>query len=496
VSSLRVAWTLSLPPGPNEATPLVHEGVLFVHSYGDHIQALDAVTGDELWHYHRDIPRGAFVTVHRNIALYNDKVYFTTSDAHVIALESKTGKLVWEQSVADADRKVTFATGGPVVVKGVVMQGLNGSSSPGGAFVVGLNAATGKPVWRFNTIAQPGEPNGNSWNDLPLEKRTGGSVWTAGSYDPKSGLAYFGPAPTYDTVALRTRVPHTGITNDALYTDATIALDPQTGKLAWYFQHVQNDQWDLDWAFERQIVDLTVHGQARRLVITAGKEAVYDALDARTGRYEFSIDLGLQNLIIDIDPNTGAKAINRNLTPGGNNTVTACPDAGGGKSWQPASYDPKSKILYVPLTEACMDIRAARKGLLAGIRMRPRFESDGRYGRLQAINLNTRRTVWIERQRSPLTTGALATAGGVVFAGSLDRWFAAYDASNGASLWKIRLTDVPNAAPITFRVNNRQYVAVIVGGGFGLAGGFFPLAPEIRPPATESSAIWVFELSR
>jgi alcohol dehydrogenase (cytochrome c) len=497
VRGLRVAWSLALPPGPNEATPLVHDGVIFVHSYNDNVQALDAATGDELWHYSRHLAPGGVAVVQRNIALYDDKVYFATSDVHVVALDMKTGKVIWDQPIGDS--KASRISGGPLVALGRVMQGTMGRQ-PGGQHIVGLDAETGEIRWRFNTIAQPGAPNGSSWNGLPLEKRNGGSVWTAGSYDVEQNLALFGPAPTYDTGPLRDLVKQRGVTNDALYTNSTLALDPQTGRLAWHYQHLPNDQWDFDWAFERQIVRLPIDGRMRKLIVTAGKEAIYDVLDAETGHYVFSIDLGLQNFITAIDPKTGAKVVDVKLIPSRARTITVCPHAGGAKSWLPASYDATTRILYVPLVESCMDMIPVADGergvLSSGVRwaLRPPPDSDGRYGRLQAISLETRKTVWVQRQRAPQTTGVLATAGGIVFAGALDRWFTAYDAADGGVLWKSRLSDVPNSAPITYMANGKQYVAVVVGYGGAQAATFPALVPEIRVPSARSSAIWAFEL--
>ena len=316
VRHLRLAWALALPPGPNEATPLAHDGVIFVNSYGDLIQALDGATGEEIWHYYWELPRRGTAEVHRSIALYGDKLYFATSDAHVVALKAKSGKLVWQQAVADfSEGFVTM--GGPLIAEGVVMQGVGGIRG----FIVGLDAVSGKILWKFNTIAQPGDPNGDSWNGLPLEKRSGATVWTAGSYDFEGRLAFFGPAPTYDTEPLRKPISKVGITDDALYTDATVALNPRTGRLAWYYQHMPNDQWDLDWAFERQVVHLPIGGKVRRLVLTSGKEAIYDALDSETGKFAFSLDLGVQNVVASINSESGVKSIRRELTPGGGRRV-------------------------------------------------------------------------------------------------------------------------------------------------------------------------------
>jgi alcohol dehydrogenase (cytochrome c) len=499
VSRLRLAWSIALPPGPNAATPLVHDGVIYVHSFGDNVQAFDAATGDELWHYARKLPNNSRPTVKRNLALFGNKVYFGTSDVHEVALDAKTGAVAWDTPIA-AEGTGFGLSGGPLVAHGKVLQGINGQA-PGGDYIVGLDPETGKELWRFYTIARPGEPHGESWNGLPLEKRSGGSVWTAGSYDAQTNLAFFGPAPTYDTGPLRDPVGKPGVTNDALYTNATIALDPDTGKLAWFYQHVPNDQWDFDWAFERQLLTLSVNGRDRRVLLTSGKEALYDALalDDR-GKYLFSIDMGLQNIITGIDPKTGAKHIDPNLIPSREKAVTVCPHAGAAKSWIPGSVNPSTKVLYVPLVESCMDLIPVpldqRGALSTGVNftIRPRLDSDGRLGRIAAVNLETKKPIWTERQRAPQTTGVLDTAGGVLFAGALDRWLTAYDDATGKTLWREQLTDVPSSAPITYAVNGKQYVAMVVGFGSPQSITFAMLTPEIDLPVTRSSAIFVFAL--
>jgi len=497
VGNLRVAWSWSLPNGPNEATPLVHDGVLFVHSYGDRVQALDAATGDLLWQYSRQLLKEARVTVKRNLAIYGDKLLVPTSDVHLVALDIKTGKVVWDHEIGDY--KQMGMTGGPLAAKGKVMQGTTGRV-PGGNFIVALDVQTGQEAWRFRAIPRPGEPGGDSWNGLPLEKRNGGSVWTAGSYDPGLNLAYFGIAQTYDTGPLLHPLKQPGISNDGLYTDSTVAINPDTGKLVWHFQHQPNDQWDLDWAFERQLIKLPVNGETRTLAVTAGKQAIFDALDATTGEYLFSKDLGLQNVVTAIDPKTGAKTVNPKVVPGGAEPVTVCPHPGGAKSWIPSSYNPDTKIVYVPLVESCMDLipvtDGSRPSLSSGVRwtLRARPDSDGNFGRMEAVNLLTKEVVWTQRQRAPQTTGALATAGGVVFSGAMDRWFKAYDDATGKVLWQVRLNDVPSSAPISYSVNGKQYVAMVVGNGGAQAGTWPALVPEIQNPPDHGAAIWVFEL--
>jgi alcohol dehydrogenase (cytochrome c) len=500
VAELELAWTLTLPPGPNEATPLVHDGVIFTHSFGDHVHALDAASGDELWHYQHPLPDDVPPTVKRNIALYGERVYVATSDLHVVALDYRTGEVVWDEPIGELDDEWRL-TGGPLVAAGKVMTGLVGRGA-GGPYLAAQDAETGALAWRFHSIARPGSPGGDSWNGLPLEARNGGSIWTAGSYDPALGLVYFGPAQTYDTGPLRYPVEQPGITNDALFTNTTLAIDPATGERVWHYQHHRNDQWDLDWAFERQIVELTIFGQRRKVVVTGGKPGLHDVLDAATGDYLTSFDMGLQNVFLDVDPETGEKTINEDLLPGDGKVELVCPHAGGGRSWLPSAINPRSGRVFIPAVESCMDLIPVADGergsLSTGVRwaLRPRPDSDGRYGRIQALDVATGETLWNARQRAPQSTGVLATGGGVIFAGALDRKLTAYDAASGEVLWSAPLSDVPNSNPISYAVDGRQHIAIVVGYGGAQVATFPVLTPEITLPSVRSSAIFVFALPR
>jgi len=498
VNELRVAWTWSLPNGPNESTPVVHDGVLFVQSYGDKVQALDAATGDLLWQYSRRLPAGIAPSIKRGVGIYGMRLYITTSDAHLVALDVKTGKVVFDTVAADT-KKGYRITNGPLIARGKVLVGTTGRAD-GGNYIAGFDAETGKEDWRFYTIARPDEPGGNSWNGLPLDKRNGASVWIPGSYDAVHNLALFGTGNTYDTGPLRNPVNQSGINNDGLYLDSTLALDPVTGRLAWHFQHQANGQWDLDWAFERMVVPLPLKGDTQNVVATAGKQAIFDMLDPETGKYLGSYDLGLQNVVTAIDPKTGAKTVDASLVPGDGKTKMVCPHVSGGRGWMPTSFEPGTRTLILPIVEACMDLvpvpDGERGSLSTGVRwtVRPRPGSDGKYGRLQAINLETKKTLWIDRQRAPVTTGTLVTAGGLVFVGSLDRVLSAHDAATGAALWKTRLNDVPSSAPISFSANGQEYVAVIVGPGGYQSDSYNALVPEIQNPPDHGAAIWVFEV--
>jgi alcohol dehydrogenase (cytochrome c) len=511
VRNLKLAWTYTLPPGPNASTSLVHDGVIFVAGSGDVVHALDAATGEFLWRYTnpgRPSAAAAMVGgVKRNMALYEDKLFIATSDNHVVALNAKTGERIWQSPTPSP------MSGGPLVVDGVVIQGLMrpeglggpkpplppGSCGMGGR-ILGMDAATGKLLWTFNSVPQPGEFGENSWNELPCANRAGGAVWTTGYYDPDLKLIFIGTGNTYDTGPLLKPVTKPGLSADALFTNTTLALDPKTGKRVWHFQHVPGEQWDLDWAFERMIVPLKGIGGSGKAVVTMGKPGILDAMEASTGKYLFSLDPGLQNIIKSIDPVTGRKTYDPDKIPGRESKII-CPQVSGGRNWNPSSYNPGSGLLYVPIVEACMVMAPAQPGefavLTSGVSYKtaPRPDSDGKIGRLQAFDLKSRKVLWSARQRAPITTGVLATAGGVLFAGSLDREFAAFDDANGKQLWRTRLADVPSGAPISFTANGKQYVAISTGYGTLLSTMFPSLVPEIATPTTASSAIYVFEVN-
>ena len=468
VSSLKLAWSAPLQVGSNMATPLVHDGVLYLMSTMDTVLAMDATSGAELWRYKHTLQ--GFPAAHMGVALHGNKVLVPTSDMHVLALDARTGALLWDHVIATtAKGPIPYSLrSAPLVAGGVVIQGITATMVPEGGFIVGLSLETGEELWRFHTVARPDAPGGNTWNDLPLAARSGGSVWTAGSYDADLDLVFFGSAPTYDTGPLLHRVDKPGVSNEALYTNATIALRPQTGELVWHFQHMPNDQWDLDWVYEREIVTLPVNGVNRKVVLTAGKMALFDAVDAATGQYLFSVDMGLQNIVASIDPVTGAKTLNPAAIPNAEDSNLLCPFANGGRNWPATTVNPHSKMLYVPMAEVCFEMGPTGTPgqlLSSGVTMAPQPlpGSDGKFGRWQAVNLATRELAWSHREVVTPTTALLSTAGGLVFGGALDKKFKAFDDTTGEVLWETELSDIPAGFPITYSVNGKQYVATVVG---------------------------------
>jgi alcohol dehydrogenase (cytochrome c) len=509
VGQLQSSWNWSLPVSPNEITPLVHDGVIFINS-ANRVQALNAVTGDLLWQYTRPLPaaqNGGVGAIAKNIAIYEDKIITTTADRHIIALDSKSGRLIWDHEVLPADVSGPRMTGGPLVAKGVVMMGMSSCNNyKGGCFVVGLDARTGQEKWKFFTIARPGEPGGDTWNDAPLDERFGGAVWTSGSYDPELGLAYWGLGQTYNSATLLTPRPGASAVtkNDGLYTDTTVAIDPATGKLAWHYQHMNRDVWDYDWVFERSLITLPVNGKPTKVALTAGKLAIFDAMDRATGKYLFSADMGVQNLVKSIDPVTGHKEVDRSMdVPFGGESKIICPHAGGARSWPATAYNPNSHIVFIPLVETCMKFsrrtrtaaETAAGGSDLGWVVQARPDSDGNIGRVQAYDLVNKKTVWTMRQRPTESAALLATAGGVLFEGSRDRWFRALDQATGKVLWQTRLAAQPSSFPITYSVGGTQYVAVIAGGGGAHDVTWPQITPEIDNP-TGATTLYVFKLGR
>ena len=496
---LTMSWSWSLPNGSNESTPIVHDGVMFVYGFGDVLQALDAATGDLLWQYSRRLPKGTFAGNKKSIAILGTHVFMATSDLHMVALDVKTGAVKWDMPVVPPSNRGNSMSGGPVVAKGKVIIGTSGFQG-GGGFVVAFDAESGKEAWRLNTIPKPGTPGGDSWNGQTYEERTGSSIWNPGSYDPETNLVFYGPSATYDTKPLRDKVADPKMTSEALYSNTTLAINPDTGKIVWHYQHMQNDQWDLDWAFERQIFNMDFNGTTKRVVVTAGKIGIFDVLEAKTGKYLTSMDLGYQTLVKSVDPKTGFKNIDReHITPGDGTAKFLCPHGEGGKNWIPDAYNPNSKLIFVPLVESCMDLAPVAEGerglLSTGVRLslKPPPGTDGRYGRLEAINLETKKSVWVNRRRATSSTGVLATAGGLVVAGYVDRTIVAFDDATGRELWKTRLNEVPTNA-ITYSVNGKQYIAVLAGNEGNHARLFMRMMPEIKNPTNRTSTLYIFEV--
>ena len=495
VTELHIAWAQALPAGANMNEPLVRDGVLYVAGYGDNVFAFDAASGRQLWRYQRRLPEGTSISSHKTIALYGDKVFTATSDNHMVALDARTGRPAWDAALTE--RKGLRVPGGPLAADGVIMQGM-ASQAAGGGLIVGLDAETGAKLWEFETVAKPGQLGGDTWNGEPGDQRKGGSQWTSGTYDAKTGVALWGVANSYDTGPLRDLQP--GQNNDALFTNSTLAFQPRTGKLVWYFQHMKNDQYDLDWVFDRVIATIEIDGKPRRVILTSGKEGLFDALDADTGKYIKTVDMGIQDFITSIDPVTGDKHPDPAKSPGKDKgNVFVCPHGGGGRNWSPTSFNPNTRLLFVNARDVCMDMVPTSSGpgfLTTGVNIQysPPPNGDGNYGVLEAIDMAAGKVVWETRRRQTWDMGILTTAGGLLFTGGMDRQFLAYDQETGAELWRTGVTGVPNASPVTYSVDGKQYIAIVTGAGNPLSSGIADVIPETQMPSVNSSSIYVFAL--
>ncbi|MEQ1898428.1 MAG: PQQ-binding-like beta-propeller repeat protein [Vicinamibacterales bacterium] len=521
VGQLRMVWSRAMMEGFSEVEPIVYDGVMFLAHGHDVVQALDATTGDLIWEYRRELPPnvGAItgtVFRHRNIAIYQDKIFMATQDAFLVALDARTGKVLWQQRRGDYNEKLS-STSGPVIADGKVVTGswcASNSKVVGGCFITANSPQSGEEIWRVNTVAAPGQPGGDTWGQVPIENRKSVSPWIPGSYDPELNLMFWGTGVSQLGRDAANADPKAHL----LYTTSTLAIDATTGKLRWYYQHAPRDYRDMDHPFERLIVTTAISPSAadvpwispkvkageRRKVVTGifGKPGLVWSLDAKTGEFLWARETTYQTVTKSIDVNTGRPIPNELLPPpvGQDDPIPSCPYTYGGKNQPSGAYSPVTDAMYMPLNNTCTAISAARvratvtEGWYSGTLIFPPGMDPARapVGRLEAISASTGKTLWKYEQRAPIYGSLLATNGNLIFSGDVVRRFRAFNAKTGKVLWETILNGSVGGRPITYRVRGRQYVAVAAGGE-SQGNALLALTPELTG-ARGGNTIFVFAL--
>ncbi|MCZ6878579.1 MAG: PQQ-binding-like beta-propeller repeat protein, partial [Acidobacteria bacterium] len=402
VQKLALAWAWPIEDGSQEQEPIVHNGVMYLPHPNNVVQALDARTGELIWEYRRELPEDAGRSASRNIAIYQDKIFMGTLDAYLVALDAKTGRVVWETKVADYQQRVRYSAG-PIAADGKVFAGLSCNvGTPLPCFMTAHDAATGKLLWRRESIAGPGDPaeHNATWGGVPYEERMKGSFWLTGSYDPDLKMLYWTTASAYPYPEI---LKGTG-DGEVLYTNSLLALDAETGSIKWFFQMQPRDNFDMDHQDNPILADVEIGGTQRKVVFTLGKPGILWAFDRETGRHLWNRQLVThQNIYQHIDPETGAITMNENIIPKEVNTSKlVCPGMRGGKLFQTDAYNPITNTVYSPVTNECivfkvLPLDVSTSGLNYG-QIEHMEGSAGNVGRLTAVSASTGDLLWTHDQ--------------------------------------------------------------------------------------------------
>jgi alcohol dehydrogenase (cytochrome c) len=495
VQDLQLAWAWNLNDGETEQEPIVYNGIMYLPHSGGKVQALDASNGDLIWEYQRRLPRGMNGTT-RGLAIYQDKILVTTDDAFLVALDAITGEMIWEIKTGVPEERVNYSSP-PIAGDGKVFAGQTcGTGTPHACALIAHDAETGKELWRRSSVAGPNDPpeHFDTWGGVPYEGRKKASFWLAGSYDPELKLVYWSTASPY---------PYPGIlkgtgTGNLLYTNSILALEADTGKIRWFFQMQPRDNFDMDHQDNPILADVVIGGSLRKVIYLLGKPGILWAFDRETGEHLWNRQLvEYQNLYGGIDPETGEITLNESIIPQQvGDSQLVCPGMRGGKLFQTNAFNPKTGIVYSPISNSCTEFKVVSLEMsVSGLDyggLFPMQGTDGQVGRLAAVSASTGNVIWNLDQRAALGS-VLTTGGNLVFYGDLHRYFRAIDAESGEKLWEIPLGSPVTGYPISYAANGKQYVAIAIGGSSAGTRHFATLYPELNVQYG-SSMLMVFAL--
>jgi len=464
VGKLVPAWSFDTGLGYGrqakfEATPIAIDGVLYVTGLYNHAWAIDARTGAAIWHYERQLTPALRVCcgmANRGFAVHGGRLFMATLDAHVIALDLKTGKPVWD--VAMIDYRLGYSsTAAPLVVKDKLIVGMAGGEFATRGFLDAYSLTDGKRLWRFHTIPAPGEPGGDTWPAGHFE-RGGGATWITGSYDPELNTVYWGVGnPNPDFYGGNRK-------GDNLYTASVVALDPDTGKLRWHFQYTPHDEHDWDSNQIQVLADLTIGGRPRKTLITANRNGFFYVLDRTSGAFIQAKPYVTTTWATEVDAKGRPIELpNQRPTPSGART---CPDLAGGSSYTSPSFDPVRRLFFVSARETCqvfVSYPPPENYELGSMVMGGGSRNRGGTGVLRALDPVTMQKKWEVPYGEPSYSGVLSTASGLVFAGDDEGTLMGVHADTGRVLWKHQLPGMFWGAPSTVMVDGRQLVLMPAG---------------------------------
>ncbi|WP_248308838.1 PQQ-binding-like beta-propeller repeat protein [Devosia sp. MC532] len=485
VSGLQQVWARGIDVGNTQTAPLVYDGVMFLAATNEVLQALDAVTGDLLWEYRHRIeaePQDLSTVARdrkRGIAIYGENVYYATWDNHLVAVNMKTGQVAFDIDRGQGDEGISNSSG-PIIANGVIVLGSTCQYSGFGCYVTGHDANTGEELWRNYFIPKPGEEGDDTWGGAPYESRWMTGAWGQMTYNPELDLVFYGSTGTGPASEVQR-----GTVGGTQYgTNTRFAVKPSTGEIVWRHQTLPRDNWDQECTFEMVVDTLNVNpsptmegleainpnaATGERTVLTGVpcKTGLVWQFDAATGEFIYARDTVEENLIDNIDEN-GLVTVNEDVVFKEDGVVDMCPTFLGGRDVPRTAYNPETKIMFVPLTNACATVTAnadapvPAKAYNVALNWRlPEGQVNG--GRIDAINMETGETVWRYEQEAVNYASLLSTAGDLVFSGGADRYLKAISQTTGELIWQTRLAASAMGTPISYEVDGNQYIAVVTG---------------------------------